>query len=139
MAITIPETVTSIAGTAFSNCSEELTIYGKTGSYAKENNIKFSSTGSISNPIEKRTITSNHVSLSQTSYVYDGKAKKPTITVKDGTAILQEGTDYTVTYNNNINAGTAKVTIIGKGIYKGTVTKKFTIMVKKGTSHKVGS
>lgn len=141
--IIIPEDVTKFGKYTFVGCNEDLTIYGKTGSYtetyAKENNIKFSSTGSISNPIEKRTISSNHVSLSQTSYAYDKKAKKPTVTVKDGTVVLKEGTDYTFTYNNNINAGTVKVTIMGKGNYKGTVTKKFTITVKKGTSHKVGS
>ena len=42
-------------------------------------------------------------------------------------------------YINNINVGTAKVTVTGKGNYKGTVTKNFTITVKKGTSHRVGS
>lgn len=129
--IIIPEDVTKFGKYTFVGCNEDLTIYGKTGSYAetyaKENNIKFSSTGSISNPIEKRTISSNHVSLSQNSYTYDGKAKTPTVTVKDGAAVLKEGTDYTVTYSNNINVGTAKVTITGKGNYTGTVTKEFTI------------
>ena len=129
--ISIPESVISIENGAFSGCSDELTIYGKTGSYAeiyaKENDIKFSSTGIALNPIEKKTISSNNVALSQTSYTYDGKAKTPTVTVKDGAAVLKEGTDYTVTYSNNINVGTAKVTVTGKGNYTGTVTKEFTI------------
>ena len=129
--ISIPEEVISIGSTAFSGCSDELTIYGKTGSYAeiyaKENDIKFSSTGTALNPIEKKTISSNNVTLSQNSYTYDGRAKKPTVTIKDGNTVLKEGTDYTVTYSNNINVGTAKVTVTGKGNYTGTVTKEFMI------------
>ena len=37
---------------------------------------------------------------------------------------LQQGTDYTVEYSNNVKAGTAIVTIKGTGIYSGTVSKK---------------
>lgn len=129
--INIPEGVTSIASNAFFNCNANLVIYGKTGSYAetyaKENNIKFSSTGVASNPIGKKTISSNNVSLSQTSYTYDGKAKTPTVIVKDGSKTLVENADYTVAYSNNVNVGTAEVTVTGKGNYSGTVTKKFTI------------
>ena len=129
--VIISENVTKIGSSTFVGCNEELTIYGKTGSYAeayaKENNIKFSSTGTASNPTEKKTISSNNVSLSQYSYTYDGKAKKPTVTVKDGAIVLKEGTDYTVTYSNNINIGTAEVTVTGKGNYTGMVTKEFTI------------
>ena len=129
--ITIPESVTEMEDSIFSGCGKGLTIYGKTGSwaetYANENDILFSSTG-ISHPIEKKTISSNNVALSQTSYTYDGKAKKPTVTVKDGNTVLKEGTDYTVTYSNNVNVGTAKVIVTGKGNYTGTVTKEFTIM-----------
>ena len=128
--ISIPESVISIENGAFSGCSEELTIYGKAGSYvetyAKENDILFSSTG-ISHPVEKKTISRNNVTLSQSTYTYDGTAKTPTVTVKDGSAVLREGTDYTVAYSNNINVGTAKVTVTGKGNYTGAVTKEFTI------------
>lgn len=72
------------------------------------------------------------VTLSKNSYTYDGTAKKPTVTVSyqdnDGaTKTLTKGTDYTVAYSNNKNAGTAKVTVTGKGKYKGTTTKTFTI------------
>ena len=48
-------------------------------------------------------------------------------------------TDYTLTYENNINVGTGKVTIKGRGDYKGTVKKSFAITIKKGASYKVGS
>ena len=62
---------------------------------------------------------------------YTGSAFKPVPTVKvtlDGaTVTLKNGTDYTVAYKNNTNAGTATVTITGKGNYAETVTKTFTI------------
>ena len=57
---------------------------------------------------------------------YDGEAQKPTVEVIDGTA-LTAGTDYTVSYSNNTNAGTATATITGKGNYTGSVNKTFTI------------
>ena len=44
------------------------------------------------------------------SYVYDGTEKKPVVTIKDGTVKVPAG-EYTVTYSNNKNVGTATVTI----------------------------
>ncbi|MCH5324022.1 MAG: hypothetical protein J1E39_02305 [Eubacterium sp.] len=58
---------------------------------------------------------------------YTGSAIKPTVTVKYNGKTLKLNTDYTVTYSNNTNVGTAKVTVKGKGSYSGTVTKTFTI------------
>ena len=63
-----------------------------------------------------------------TGLVYNGEEQKPTPVVKIGSATLEEGTDYTVdSYSNNINAGTATVTITGKGSYIGSKTIEFTI------------
>lgn len=67
------------------------------------------------------------VKLSPASYTYDGKAKKPKVTVTLGGKTLVAGTDYTVAYANNTKAGTAKVTLTGVGEYAGTVTKTFKI------------
>ena len=67
------------------------------------------------------------IQLSASSFTYDGTEKKPKITVKSGRKLLVSGTDYTVSYKNNINAGTASVTITGKGKYSGTITKSFSI------------
>ena len=75
-------------------------------------------------------ISSGTVSLGTTYYIYDGTAKQPAVTVKYGTETLVNGTDYTVSYTNNTKAGTASVTITGKGSYTGTVTKNFTIEPK---------
>lgn len=58
---------------------------------------------------------------------YDGKAHTPDPVVSDGVRKLVKGTDYTVSYSSNINAGTASVTVTGKGNYTGTKTKMFTI------------
>lgn len=63
--------------------------------------------------------------------VYTGNAVIQTaMTVRDGEKILIEGQDYTISYKNNTNAGTATVTITGKGNYKGTKEKSFAIKPK---------
>lgn len=63
---------------------------------------------------------------------YCGKAITPEVTVKlAGTdVVLRKGVDYEVTYSNNINAGTATVTIVGAGNFSGTSTAHFTITRK---------
>lgn len=60
---------------------------------------------------------------------YNGGAQTQNITVKcsSDSSVLAEGTDYSVEYSNNINAGTASVSVTGKGSYSGTVTKTFII------------
>ena len=73
------------------------------------------------------------VTLKTSTYTYDGKAKKPEVTVKCGSKTLTKGTDYTVTYKNNKNAGKATVTIKGKGNGFGTISKTFTIKPKAVT------
>ena len=76
-------------------------------------------------------ISSAAITLSHTKYTYTGKAKKPAITVIFSGKKLKANTDYTVKYSNNIAAGQAKVTITGKGGYKGTVVKYFKILPAK--------
>lgn len=62
-----------------------------------------------------------------TNTVYNGAAKtQPIVVAKEGT-ILTEGVNYTVTYQDNVNAGTATIKITGCGAYTGSVTKTFTI------------
>ena len=64
---------------------------------------------------------------------YDGFAKVPSVTVKDGTVTLVKDTDYTVAYEDNTNAGTARAIVTGKGKYAGTKTVAFTIKGKEST------
>ena len=49
---------------------------------------------------------------------YTGSELKPTVTIPS----LKKGKDFTVSYSKNVNAGTATVTVTGKGNYTGTVT-----------------
>ena len=86
--------------------------------------------------LERKPITVNRVAsfkLSKTSYVYDGKAKKPTVVVKDSFGNkLKSGTDYKVSYasgRKKVGTYTVKITLIGN--YSGSKTLKFTI--KLGT------
>ena len=58
---------------------------------------------------------------------YDGTAQTPAVTVKDGNKTLVEGTDYTLSIADNVNAGTATVTVTGIGKYNGSTTATFTI------------
>ncbi len=67
------------------------------------------------------------VTLDKTGYTYDGKAKTPSVTVKVDGKTLVLNTDYTVSYTDNINVGTAKVIVTGKGNYTGSKTVSFTI------------
>ncbi|MBP5605250.1 MAG: heparinase II/III family protein, partial [Ruminiclostridium sp.] len=70
---------------------------------------------------------------------YTGSAVTPDITVKDGSRTLTSGTDYTVSYSNNTNVGTAKVTITGKGKYTGTKTVTFKIVAKNISGSTISS
>ena len=69
------------------------------------------------------------VTLSATSYTYDGKVKTPTVTVKNAAGkVLKKNTDYTVTYaTGRKNVGTYKVTVKFEGNYTGTKTLSFKI------------
>ena len=77
--------------------------------------------------LSRISISKASVTLSTSTYAYDGKAKKPGVTVKLNGKTLKNGTDYTVSYSNNTKVGTAKVTITGKGNYTGSVSKTFSI------------
>lgn len=71
--------------------------------------------------------------------IYTGKALTPKPTVKMGPTTLREGTDYTLSYQNNVNAGTATITVTGAGNYTGTITRTFTIRTASIPASAVGS
>ena len=77
--------------------------------------------------LSRISISKASVTLSTSTYAYDGKAKKPGVMVKLNGKTLKNGTDYTVSYSNNTKVGTAKVTITGKGNYTGSVSKTYSI------------
>ena len=73
------------------------------------------------------------ITVDKNQMVYDGTPKTVEVTVTDAKskAPLTLDTQYEVFYTNNINAGTAKVTVVGKGDYTGAVTKTFAIKPAK--------
>ena len=94
---------------------------------------------SFDSPVSKifgkqlKDIKNMTITLAKTKYVYDGTSKKPSVTVKDGTKLLRNGQDYTVTYSKNVDVGTATVTVTGKGDYTGTSAVKFVIVKANNT------
>lgn len=76
-------------------------------------------------PIEKADISSTEISVKNATFT--GSAVKSDVDVRLGNVTLKEGTHYTLSYKNNVNAGTAQVTVSGKGSLEGAVTKDFTI------------
>ncbi len=93
------------------------------GNYGKESVETF--------VIEPRSIINFRVDDIEDS-LYSGEPKKPDVSVYDTELDygLVRDKDYQVNYENNINAGTAKVIISGTGNYKGTIEKNFVINVK---------
>ena len=72
-------------------------------------------------------ISKLNVKLEKDVYEYDGKAKTPKVNVED----LIEGTDFAVSYENNVRVGTAKVTIKGLGLFTGSKVVTFKIVEGK--------
>ncbi len=83
----------------------------------------------ISATIGKNVVTSPTVTLSQNSFKYDGTEHKPTVTVTDDSGNVIPAGEYTATYSDNINVGTATVTIRNKGTnYQLDATATFQIV-----------
>ena len=61
------------------------------------------------------------------SFMYDNTGKTPDVTAKNGDQVLEKGVDYTVHYEGNTNAGTAKAILTGLPPYVGSVTNEFAI------------
>lgn len=79
------------------------------------------------------------VSLSSSSYTYDGSAKKPGVTVTDANGAKIASSNYSVAYSNNVKKGTATATVTFKGNYSGTVKKTFKINPAKVSNVKLSS
>lgn len=70
---------------------------------------------------------------------YTGTNIKPSITVLSPTGSPVDSSDYTITYSNNVNAGTATVTVTGKNNYTGTLVSTFTIAKRNLSSSTVSA
>lgn len=104
----------------------KVTVAGK-GDYTGSKSVEFTITKAPEQP-KKADISKASITLSQTSYTYDGKAKTPSVTVKLDGKTLALNTDYTVSYSNNTKVGTAKVNVTGKGSYTGSKSVTFKIV-----------
>ena len=62
---------------------------------------------------------------------YTGKPVTQNIVIKNGNVVLDDGTDYTVTYSANTKVGTVEVTITGTGSYIGEIKSSFDILPAK--------
>lgn len=83
---------------------------------------------SVTVTIDPKDIGDSDVTVDPIAAVtYDGTAKTPAPVVKDGDDPLERDVDYTVSYSNHTNAGTATVTIKGKGNYGSQRMESFTI------------
>ena len=96
--------------------------------YTYKINLAYTETFSIRVEFLKPEIST--VTLKKKSYPYTGSPIEPTMVVKakvDGKAVKLSASDYTVTYENNVDAGTATVIVEGQGSYGGRIEKTFTI------------
>jgi len=72
------------------------------------------------------------VSLSASSYVYNGKKRTPSVTVRSGSKVLKKGTDYTVAYpDGRVKPGKYTIKVTAKGNYSGSVNKSYKITKPK--------
>ncbi|GEM_PF-4575120 len=102
-----------------------LTICGM-GQYTGTKTVRFTITGA---PLK------NYVSITAGTVEYNGQPQEGiTVLGKDGSTLSDDVT-YDIQYSKNINAGTAKVTLKGKGGYSGTISKTFKIMPRDMAAH----
>lgn len=100
---------------------------------AQNGSVKEKCTGCGKVKNKKTIFAIKSAALSAASYTYNGKAKRPSVTVRDSKRKVISKRNYTIAYKNNKKVGKATVTIKLKGNYKGTLAKTFQI-VPKGTS-----
>lgn len=105
---------------------------GLTGSFGAINaKAALEYVNNINDSAEVTTITSDDVILSNSSYTYSAERIKPDVIVEHDGVALVENRDYTISYKNNLNAGTAQVIVQGIKSYTGTVKENFTIEKQK--------
>ena len=84
----------------------------------------------VTQTLPQITIISPKFTLSSELFEYNGLENTPTVTIIDDGHTLAEGTDYTISYYDNVNAGSATVVFAAKGNYAGIQEKTFTITPK---------
>ena len=158
--INLPEGVVEIEGSAFDGCSSltKLEVDNNNKNYASDDGILYNKDKTMllccmgrktGNAIIPEGITDIKEGAFWGCGSLESISIPKSVTSIGGDAFfgctglenleVDTGIDYTVSYRNNINAGTATVIVTGRGNYEGTAVKTFKITVKKGTYHTLGS
>ena len=143
--VNLPSSITSVANTACKYYNEEkystcdIYIDKYKGSIPCYSN--WGTTGSIYwKARDFKNTTDNAVVISNIAdQTYTGSLIAPNITVSCNDVELVKNTDYTVSYSNNKNVGTATISITGIGDYTGTITKNFNIVARDISDTTIGS
>ena len=88
--------------------------------------ISFAQTGTTSSSAKSSNPSIEIATIPDQTFT--GSAVTPEPVIKFGSLTLKKDTDYTLSYSNNTNVGTATVTITGKGNYSDTKTVNFKII-----------
>lgn len=124
---TVTDNVVAAAGTGYTMTATDLSVFELTSTGITDfTGLHLTSDGSALT-VDKVTPT---IQVSDTGDTYAGNPLTPTIKVLDGDKELTEGTDYTVSYKDNVSAGTATVTVTGEGLYAGSADQTFTVSAK---------
>lgn len=130
----LTQTVTVTVGGKELTKDTDYTVTGLTGTEPGSYPVTVTGTGNYTGTftksfeIAKADISSAAITYDAGPYGYTGKEWKPEVAVSFNDAALTADTDYTVSYENNINAGTAKIIITGIGDhFTGSTEKTFTI------------
>ena len=143
--VNLPSSITSVANTACKYYNEEkystcdIYIDKYKGSIPCYSN--WGTTGTIYwKARDFKNTTDNAVVISNIAdQTYTGSLIAPNITVSCNDVELVKNTDYTVSYSNNKNVGTATISITGIGDYTGTITKNFNIVARDISDTTIGS
>ena len=143
--VNLPSSITSVANTACKYYNEEkystcdIYIDKYKGSIPCYSN--WGTTGTIYwKARDFKNTTDNTVVISDVAdQTYTGSLIAPNITVSCNDVELVKNTDYTVSYSNNKNVGTATISITGIGDYTGTITKNFNIVARGISDTTIGS
>lgn len=93
------------------------TVVDENGAFARNILLKY----------KRLTDPEAEITVDTSSVVYDGTSKVPAVTVSYDGVVLAANRNYSVTYNNNVNVGTATIHIKGIGVYHDSVDKTFVI------------
>lgn len=138
-----PEVMVSYGTTVVDSANYDIEYVSNTnaGTATVYINGKNNYTGSVNKnfKILAKSIQNAVVTLDKALYEYNGSEIMPVLTITvDGKQLL-ESRDYTVTYSDNIDAGTATAFINGIGNYTGSISTTFEIDVVTGTTHTVSA